>query len=105
MKSVIIFLFDRASPSGVYYFKNVAGNSSTPYQAFCYMSVIENCGGGGWSLAMKMDGRKVKQTNHMFAGFQTVRDWAKTERQVLHICCFKLFFSAIIIKDNIMYHI
>ena len=30
---------------------------------FCNMSEIPNCGGGGWTLAMKIDGTKV--TNHI----------------------------------------
>ena len=28
---------------------------------YCQMTSIGECGGGGWTLAMKMDGNKVKQ--------------------------------------------
>ncbi|XP_031564884.1 uncharacterized protein LOC116300210 [Actinia tenebrosa] len=48
-----------SSPSGLYYFKNISGYASIPYQAYCFMGVIDSCGGGGWSLAMKIDGKKT----------------------------------------------
>ena len=31
---------------------------------YCHMENIEGCGGGGWTLVMKIDGAKVSFTSH-----------------------------------------
>ncbi|XP_028396056.1 uncharacterized protein LOC114520053 [Dendronephthya gigantea] len=43
-------------PNGVY---SLRLNSSTaPYKVYCHMTDIQGCGGGGWTLALKVDGKK-----------------------------------------------
>ena len=51
-------LFSSAS-DGVYYLK--LNESSEIYPVYCHMSNLSaKCGGGGWTLVMKLDGDKVK---------------------------------------------
>ena len=44
------------SRSGAYYLKTEKGGVAHTY---CHMDVIPGCGGGGWTLVMKIDGNKV----------------------------------------------
>ena len=44
------------SESGAYYLKTEEGGVAHTY---CHMDDIPECGGGGWTLVMKIDGEKV----------------------------------------------
>ncbi|XP_028396065.1 uncharacterized skeletal organic matrix protein 5-like isoform X2 [Dendronephthya gigantea] len=44
------------STDGVYSLKSVT--SEEDYDVYCHMTDIETCGGGGWTLVMKLDGNK-----------------------------------------------
>lgn len=44
------------SNSGPYYLKTEEGEVAHTY---CHMENIPECGGGGWTLVMKIDGNKV----------------------------------------------
>ena len=56
--SVNIILFSSA-PNGVYYLKS--SDDSGLYPVYCHMSSLSaQCGGGGWTLVMKLDRDKVK---------------------------------------------
>lgn len=41
--------------------------TSENYSAYCHMSELDQCGGGGWSLVMKIDGNKVSGSVFMHA--------------------------------------
>ena len=47
----------RAAPSGAYYIKTIPGKTSLIY---CKMERTAECGDGGWTLAMKINGSKVR---------------------------------------------
>ena len=54
----IIYLFS-AAVDGVYYLKS--NESSEIYPVYCHMTSLSGkCGGGGWTLVMKLDRDKVK---------------------------------------------
>ena len=47
----------RSLRNGVY---TLQQNQSLPqYKVYCHMTDIPRCGGGGWTLVMKLDGNKV----------------------------------------------
>jgi hypothetical protein len=33
---------------------------SSPYKVYCHMTDIPGCGGGGWTLVMKVNGNMVR---------------------------------------------
>ncbi|XP_028396199.1 uncharacterized protein LOC114520172 [Dendronephthya gigantea] len=45
-----------ALPNGVYKLQNNV--SLEQYDVYCHMDAISGCGGGGWTLVMKIDGKK-----------------------------------------------
>ena len=49
-------MLHRESKSGAYYLKTDEGGVA---QTYCHMEDIVECGGGGWTLVMKIDGEKV----------------------------------------------
>ena len=51
------FSFDRNSENGPY---SIVSESGSAQQVYCHMEDIPGCGGGGWTLAMKIDGNKVQ---------------------------------------------
>ena len=53
-----LFVLFRSLPNGIYKLEN--NNSLEEYEAYCHMTEISGCGGGGWTLVMKLDGNKVK---------------------------------------------
>ena len=58
----MFFLFNFLSsslPNGVYYLKNNV--SAEIYPAYCSMTETPECGAGGWTLAVKIDGNLVRQ--------------------------------------------
>ena len=56
-ENYIMSLFSSA-PNGVYYLQ--LNENSEIYPAYCHMSNLSSqCGGGGWTLVMKLDGDKV----------------------------------------------
>ncbi len=46
------------STSGPYYLRTEEGGVAHTY---CHMEDIAGCGGGGWTLVMKIDGKKVDE--------------------------------------------
>lgn len=52
-------MLSRPLPNGIYRLKN--RYSFEEYNVYCHMSEIVGCGGGGWTLVMKLDGEKVKK--------------------------------------------
>ena len=50
-------MLHRESKSGAYYVKTEEGGIAHNY---CHMEDIAGCGGGGWTLVMKIDGKKVR---------------------------------------------
>ena len=48
----------RSITNGVYTLMN--NDSLEEYQVYCHMTEIPECGSGGWTLVMKIDGYKVK---------------------------------------------
>lgn len=55
----MICLLFSSTPNGVYYLKS--NENSEIYPVYCYMSSLSaKCGGGGWTLVMKVDPDKVK---------------------------------------------
>ncbi|XP_028390756.1 uncharacterized protein LOC114515659 [Dendronephthya gigantea] len=44
-----------SSPSGIYSLQNMNGSS---YRVYCHMEEISECGAGGWTLVMKVNGEK-----------------------------------------------
>ena len=50
----------RYLPNGIYQLKN--NYSLEEYNVYCHMTEIVGCGGGGWTLVMKLDGNKVRTT-------------------------------------------
>ena len=51
--------FFSLAPDGVYYLKST--EKSKMYPVYCHMSSLPaKCGGGGWTLVMKLDRDKVK---------------------------------------------
>ena len=48
----------RSLSNGVYHLQNTA--SLEQYQVYCHMTELSECGQGGWTLAMKVDGNKVR---------------------------------------------
>ncbi len=58
MQIVHCFIFSSAT-DGVYNLQ--LNKTSEVYQAYCHMSNLSSqCGGGGWTLVMKLDRKKVK---------------------------------------------
>ena len=53
-----LFVLSRSLPNGIYKLQN--SNSHEEYDVYCHMTEISGCGGGGWTLVMKLDGNKVK---------------------------------------------
>ncbi|XP_028396192.1 uncharacterized skeletal organic matrix protein 5-like [Dendronephthya gigantea] len=51
-----LFLKNKSLPDGVHTLHQ--NSSSPPYKAYCHMTNIPGCGGGGWTLVMKLDGNK-----------------------------------------------
>ncbi|XP_028396193.1 uncharacterized protein LOC114520167 [Dendronephthya gigantea] len=51
-----MFVRDGSLPDGVYTLQK--NQSSPPYKVYCHMTDIPGCGGGGWTLVMKLDGKK-----------------------------------------------
>ena len=61
-RAVFQFLFyfiNRESKSAAYFLKIEDGEVARTY---CHMESIQGCGGGGWTLVMKIDGAKVSFT-------------------------------------------
>ena len=52
----IEFSSDRNARNGPYFIASEAGSAQ---QVYCHMDDIPGCEGGGWTLAMKIDGTKV----------------------------------------------
>ncbi len=52
------FAYCSESNSGPYYIKTEEGGVAHTY---CHMEDIPECGGGGWTLVMKIDGKKVDE--------------------------------------------
>ena len=50
----------RESKNGAYYLSTEEGGVAHTY---CHMENIPSCGGGGWTLVMKIDGAKVRLKN------------------------------------------
>ena len=44
--------------------------ASLPHTVYCHMSELPGCGAGGWTLAMKIDGTKVR--NFVLAFFRDI---------------------------------
>jgi hypothetical protein len=55
-------LISRTLKSGAYYLQ--ANGSLDQYPVHCHMAEIDGCGGGGWTLVLKTDGFKVRNTFH-----------------------------------------
>lgn len=53
---MVFLMLHRESGSGAYYLKTDEGVVAHTY---CHMEDIVECGGGGWTLVMKIDGEKV----------------------------------------------
>jgi hypothetical protein len=53
------FVTFRNSTNGVYNLKSIS--TGEYYDVYCHMTDIGTCGGGGWTLVMKLDGNKVKK--------------------------------------------
>ena len=53
---MVFLMLRRESKSGAYYLKTEGGGVAHTY---CHMEEIPGCGGGGWTLVMKIDGKKV----------------------------------------------
>ncbi|XP_028396188.1 uncharacterized protein LOC114520163 [Dendronephthya gigantea] len=51
-----LFLKHESLPDGVHTLQQ--NSSSAPYKAYCHMTDIPGCGGGGWTLVIKLDGNK-----------------------------------------------
>ena len=51
----------RNSTDGIYSLKSYS--TGEYYDVYCHMSEIATCGGGGWTLVMKVDGNKVLFSN------------------------------------------
>ncbi|XP_028396191.1 uncharacterized protein LOC114520165 [Dendronephthya gigantea] len=51
-----LFLKNKSLPDGVHTLQQ--NSSSSPYKAYCHMTDIPGCGGGGWTLVIKFDGNK-----------------------------------------------
>ena len=49
------------SKSAAYYLTTEDGGVAYTY---CHMENIKGCGGGGWTLVMKIDGAKVSFSSH-----------------------------------------
>lgn len=52
----MLFIIFSASLNGSYY---LIHDGESVVLTYCYMDNISECGGGGWTLAMKIDGKKV----------------------------------------------
>ena len=52
----VIYQFYRNGKNGFYRIRD-SSNSST--KTYCQMTSLTGCSGGGWTLVMKTDGRKV----------------------------------------------
>ena len=50
----------RESENGAYYLSTEEGGVAHTY---CHMENIPRCGGGGWTLVMKIDGAEVRLKN------------------------------------------
>ena len=54
------YFINSDSKSAAYFLKTEDGGVACTY---CHMKNIERCGGGGWTLVMKIDGAKVSFTS------------------------------------------
>ena len=59
MFAFLCYFINRESKSAAYYLKTEDGGVAYTY---CHMENIRGCGGGGWTLVMKIDGAKVSFT-------------------------------------------
>lgn len=57
-KLIVHFFRFSGSKSGAYYLKTKEPQAALTY---CHMVEISGCGGGGWTLVMKIDGAKVEK--------------------------------------------
>ena len=61
---MVFLMHRRESKSGAYYLKTEEGGVAHTY---CHMEDIPECGGKGWTLVMKINGKKVG--NSPFDGY------------------------------------
>ena len=54
---MVFLMLHRESKSGAYYLQSEEGGV---FHNYCHMQDIVGCGGGGWTLVMKIDGEKVR---------------------------------------------
>ena len=59
-KLIVHFFRFSGSKSGAYYLKTKEPKAALTY---CHMEEISGCGGGGWTLVMKIDGAKVEKVH------------------------------------------
>ena len=59
MFEFLYYFINRESKSAAYFLKTEDGGVACTY---CHMEQIRGCGGGGWTLVMKIDGAKVSFT-------------------------------------------
>ena len=57
-KLIVHFFRFSGSKSGAYYLKTKEPKAALTY---CHMEEISGCGGGGWTLVMKINGAKVEK--------------------------------------------
>ena len=60
-RTFICYFMNSESKSDAYYLKTEDGGVARTY---CHMENIQGCGGGGWTLVMKIDGAKVSFRSH-----------------------------------------
>ena len=56
VRTFLCYFINSGSRSTSYYLKTEDGGVACTY---CHMENIQGCGGGGWTLVMKIDGAKV----------------------------------------------
>ena len=57
----LCYFINSNAKSAAYYLETEGGGVAYTY---CNMENIEGCGGGGWTLVMKIDGAKVSFFSH-----------------------------------------
>ena len=56
MFEFLCYFINRESKSAAYFLKT---EDEVVARTYCHMENIQGCGGGGWTLVMKIDGAKV----------------------------------------------
>jgi hypothetical protein len=57
MEILTFLLLFSSLPNGIYYLE--AKDALEKYPVYCHMTEIPECGPGGWTLVMKIDGNQV----------------------------------------------